>query len=58
MVRGNVSFIPLVREGLFRDRAPVMNVEGACATGTLALAGAYREIQAGEADITVAVGVE
>lgn len=58
MVRGNVSFIPLVREGLFRDRAPIINVEGACATGSLALSGAYKEIRAGDADITVAVGVE
>jgi len=58
MVRGNVSFVPLVREGLFRDRAPIINVEGACATGTVALAGAFREIRAGEADLTVAVGVE
>lgn len=58
LVRGNVSFIPLVREGLFRDRAPVINVEGACATGSLALSGAYKEIRAGDADVTVAVGVE
>jgi acetyl-CoA acetyltransferase len=58
LVRGNVSFIPLVREGLFRDRAPVINVEGACATGSLALSGAYKEIRAGDADFTVAVGVE
>lgn len=58
MVRGNIAFIPLVKEGLFRDRAPVINVEGACATGSLALSGAYKEIRAGDADITVAVGVE
>jgi acetyl-CoA acetyltransferase len=58
LVRGNVSFIPLVREGLFRDRAPVINIEGACATGSLALSGAYKEIRAGDADVTVAVGVE
>lgn len=58
MVRGNIAFIPLVRDGLFRDRAPVINVEGACATGSLALSGAYKEIRAGDADITVAVGVE
>ena len=58
LVRGNVSFIPLVREGLFRDRAPIINVEGACATGSLALAGAYKEIRAGDAEVTVAVGVE
>jgi len=58
LVRGNVCFIPLVREGLFRDRAPVVNVEGACATGSLALMGAFKEIRAGDADVTVAVGVE
>lgn len=58
LVRGNVSFIPLVREGLFRDRAPIINVEGACATGSLALSGAYKEIRSGDADVTVAVGVE
>lgn len=57
-VRGNICFIPLVREGLFRDRAPVVNVEGACATGSLALSGAYKEIRAGDADVTIAVGVE
>lgn len=58
MVRGNVCFTPLVRDGLFRERAPVINVEGACATGSLALAGAYKEIRAGDADVTVAIGVE
>ena len=58
LVRGNIAFIPLVREGLYRDRAPVINVEGACATGSLALSGAYKEIRAGDADVTVAVGVE
>lgn len=58
LVRGNVCFIPLVREGLFRDRAPVINVEGACATASLALAGAWKEIRSGDADITVAIGVE
>lgn len=56
--RGNVLFIPLVREGLFPDRAPIINVEGGCATGSLALAGAYKEIKAGDADLTLAIGVE
>jgi acetyl-CoA acetyltransferase len=58
MIRGNVCFIPLVRDGLFPDRAPVTNVEGACATGSLALAGAYKEIKSGDADLTLAIGVE
>lgn len=58
MIRGNVCFIPLAREGLFPDRAPIMNVEGACATGSLALSSAYKEIKAGDADLTLAIGVE
>jgi acetyl-CoA acetyltransferase len=57
-IRGNVCFIPLVREGLFPERAPIVNVEGGCATASLALAGAYREIKAGDADLTLAIGVE
>jgi len=58
LTRGNVCFIPLVREGLFPERAPILNVEGGCATGSLALAGAYKEIKAGDADLTLAIGVE
>ncbi|MFC3227958.1 thiolase family protein [Marinibaculum pumilum] len=57
-LRGNICFIPLVRDGLFPDRAPIVNVEGGCATGSLAIAGAAKEIRAGDADLTLAVGVE
>jgi acetyl-CoA acetyltransferase len=56
--RGNVCFIPLVREGLFPERAPIINVEGGCATASLALLGAYKEVKAGDADLTLAIGVE
>ena len=58
MTRGSVSFIPLVHQGLFPDCAPIFNVEGACATGSIALAGAIKEIRAGDADLTLAIGVE
>ena len=47
------TFIPLVRDGLFPDRAPISNVEGGCATGSLALAGAYKEVKAGDADLVL-----
>lgn len=57
-LRGNICFIPLVREGLFPDRAPIINVEGGCATGVFALSGAYKEIKSGDADLTLAMGVE
>lgn len=56
--RGNVAFIPLVREGLFPERAPISNVEGGCATASLALHGAYQAIKCGDADLTLAIGVE
>ncbi|WP_349645049.1 thiolase family protein [Bradyrhizobium sp. Leo121] len=56
--RGNVCFIPLVREGWFPERAPIVNVEGGCATASLALAAAFKEIRAGDADLTLALGVE
>jgi acetyl-CoA acetyltransferase len=56
--RGNVCFIPLVRDGLFPDRAPVINVEGGCASASLALSAACKEIRAGDAHLTLALGVE
>lgn len=58
MIRGNVCFTPLVRDGLFPDRAPITNVEGGCATGSLALLGAYKDIKSGGAELSLAVGVE
>lgn len=58
VTRGTACFVPLVREGLMNDAAPVINVEGGCATGSLALAAAYKEIKAGDADLTLAIGVE
>ena len=57
-IRGNVCFIPLVREGLFPERIPITNVEAGCATASFAMAGAYKEIKAGDADLTLAIGVE
>lgn len=58
MIHGDVCFTPLVREGLFPDRAPITNVEGGCATGSLALLGACKDIQSGGAELSLALGVE
>lgn len=55
--RGTACLGPLVGEGLMSD-APIFNVEGGCATGSLALASACRDIKAGAADLTLAIGVE
>jgi acetyl-CoA acetyltransferase len=57
-VRGQVCFTPLVREGLFPERVPLANVEAGCATATLALAGAVRDILSGAAGVSLALGAE
>lgn len=57
-VRGQVCFIPLVREGRFPARIPFVNVENACATGSSAVHGARNSILAGESRIAFAMGAE
>lgn len=57
-IRGQVCMTPLVREGRFPERVPLVNVEGGCATASLALQGAWKDILAGQADMCVALGVE
>jgi acetyl-CoA acetyltransferase len=58
MIRGQTSLLPLMEDGLLPERTPVVNVEGACATGSLALHGAWKDILSGESDLALAVGVE
>jgi acetyl-CoA acetyltransferase len=57
-IRGQVCLTPLVREGILRERAPVTNVEGGCATGSLAFHGACKDVLSGEADLALAIGAE
>ncbi len=57
-IRGQVCLTPLVREGAFPERVPVINVEGGCATASMALNGAWKDIVAGAADLSLAIGVE
>lgn len=58
MIRGQACFIPLVREGLFPERIPIINVEGGCATASMAFHLAWKEILAGQAEVALAIGVE
>lgn len=58
VVRGQVSFVPLVQEGLFPDRVPMINVEGGCATASMAFHGAWKDILSGQSDLSLAIGVE
>ncbi|MBK6461050.1 MAG: thiolase family protein [Myxococcales bacterium] len=57
-IRGQVAMAPIAREGLYPKHAPIVNVEGGCATGALCLAAACHAVAAGACDVAVAVGVE
>ncbi len=57
-IRGQVCLDPLMRAGALPRGTPVINVEGGCASGTAALHGAFKDIRSGEADLSLAVGVE
>ena len=57
-IRGQVCFIPLVREGLFPERIPIVNIEGACATSSMGLHGACKDILSGRHHLSLALGVE
>lgn len=57
-IRGQVCFTPLVREGLFPERVPTINVEGGCATASMAFHGAWKDVVSGDMDVSLAIGVE
>ncbi|MBV1694217.1 MAG: thiolase family protein [Hyphomicrobiales bacterium] len=57
-IRGQVCFTPLVRDGLFPERVAMMNVEGGCATASQAFHGAWKDVISGEAELSLAIGVE
>jgi acetyl-CoA acetyltransferase len=57
-IRGQVCFAPLEQEGRFPERVPIINVEAGCATASLALSGAWKEISGGHAELCLAIGVE
>jgi acetyl-CoA acetyltransferase len=57
-IRGQICFVPLVREGLFPERVPIINVEGACATGSMAIHCGWKDILSGQSDVVLALGVE
>lgn len=57
-IRGQVCFTPLVRDGLFPERVPMINVEGGCATASMALHGAWKDVLSGQSRLSLAIGVE
>ncbi|MEO8135717.1 MAG: thiolase family protein [Betaproteobacteria bacterium] len=57
-IRGQVCFSPLVKGGRFPERVPLINVEGGCASGSLALHGAWKDVLSGQSEMSLAIGVE
>lgn len=57
-IRGQVCFTPLVQERLFPERVPIINVEGGCATASMAFHGAWKDVLSGQSDLSLAIGVE
>lgn len=57
-IRGQVCLTPMVRQGLFPERVPVINVEGGCATASMAFHGAWKDILSGQSRLSLAIGVE
>ncbi len=57
-IRGQVCFTPLVEEGLFPERVPIINVEGGCATASFAFHGAWKDVLSGQTQVSLAIGVE
>lgn len=57
-IRGQVCFAPMVQEGLFPERVPMINVEGGCATASMAFHGAWKDVASGDMEASLAIGVE
>ncbi|MBK7863689.1 MAG: thiolase family protein [Archangiaceae bacterium] len=57
-IRGQAVLLPLVREQRLNPTAAIVNVEAGCATGGVALHGAYAAVASGLADVALAIGVE
>ncbi len=58
LVRGHCVFAPLVEEGFYPERIPIINVEGACASGSLAFHLAWKDILSGVHDVSLAFGLD
>ena len=58
ITRGQACLHPLIRSGEVPARAPIYNVEGACATGSIAFRSAVLDVVSGLSDFALAMGVE
>lgn len=58
MIRGQACLSRLMEDGILPERLPIANVEGACATGSLALHLAWKDVLSGQTSLALAIGVE
>jgi len=58
VLQGQSFMLPLKNEGLLPQRVPIFNVEGGCATASIAVHSAWKDILSGQSDVTMAIGVE
>jgi acetyl-CoA acetyltransferase len=58
MIRGQTCLSDLMEQGVLPKRLPIVNVEGACATGSLAFHLAWKDVLSGQTDLALAIGVE
>lgn len=58
MVRGHCMLAPLVEEGVFPERVPIFNVEGGCASGSMAFHLAWKDVLSGLHDVSLAIGMD
>lgn len=57
LLRGQESLLPLIQDGTFPNGRPIVNVEGGCASASVAFNGAWSAILRG-CDVALALGVE
>ena len=57
-LKGQVCLLPLVREKLLPAGVATSNVEGACASGSMAFNGAWKDILSGQCEVSLAIGME
>jgi len=57
-LKGQVCLRPLVEGGLLPAGVATTNVEAACASGSMAFHGAWKDILSGQCEVSLAIGVE
>lgn len=57
-IPGQVVLSPLVKNDVLPRYLSITNVEGGCATGSMAFHGAYKDVLSGQADLSLAIGLD